>query len=1083
MRSKKLHFVGLALAALGVTANGASAEDVTISTATTTPITTADPNPGNVANPPPEQGDVTVAQGGSITVGANQTAITVNTANDVTVAAGGVLASNNANNSTAILVTGGQTSTIVNNGNINLVEDYTLADGDSDGDLDGGFANATSTGRFGIWVDAGGMVGNISSNAITVEGNNSAAIRLDGLLDGNLTVTGATNISGDNSHAFLIQGGPTEGVDGSVFLRGAVTVRGTDSTGLTLDAPIVNGGELRVNGTWVVTGFHTLVRPASDDNLDLDDLQNSGPAIAIHQSIAGGFTIEGIGVEDDLDDDDDGTDSESDDNLSASISGFGGEPTVLISAGAGTNLVLGPNVNTNFGFHNRGSIFAEGVYDGVNATAVRLEGLGGGTVTVAAMANDRAISAFAREADAIGVHIGAGADVTTFWNRLSLTSRSLSETAQDAHGILIDVGGTLQTIDNSGFLNAQVFGEIGAATAIRDLSGTLQTINNSGAIIAQVIPTDSDPSDDVFPVATGPIVAIDVSSAAQGVTINQTAPAVFNDDDGVDNDAAVLPATIIQGDILLGNFGDTINLHAGQILGDIDFAGGVDFMEIDNGAVFRGQITDDGTLDLNVIDGTLDLRGGNLTIDSATFGAEGVLGVLLSAVPAESTLITATNVTFAPGATISATVPVGLPVSDTITFLTAASMTGGSNVVGVIDGPGTSFLYNMAVQLGSPGNGDGLANSLELDFQIKTPAELGFNANQGTAFDPILEALRQDDSAAAAFAAIDNEFDFFDAYEDLMPSFSSAATELAATAIQQMQSATTNRLSATRLHDLDDVSVWAQEIAYGLTREPPTSQGQEFRGHGFGIAGGIDGPTNNGGLFGLSASFITSEQEEPGRPEGEISASFGQANAYYGTAMGPLDLDFVAGLGAGRMSSRRFVEIGDTFSALSEADWWSFEGHGAARVSAPMRLADWMIITPQAALTYVYLNEQGYEEEGGGAAIDYESDSVSSQRLWGDVGVELSGRFRMGARTTIAPRLYGGWRANMMDEEAERTFRVISTGDEFTLTDEGFGDGGALVGIGVDATNGYSTFTLGYEGEFGDQIERHSLNASVRFRF
>jgi uncharacterized protein with beta-barrel porin domain len=298
-----------------------------------------------------------------------------------------------------------------------------------------------------------------------------------------------------------------------------------------------------------------------------------------------------------------------------------------------------------------------------------------------------------------------------------------------------------------------------------------------------------------------------------------------------------------------------------------------------------------------------------------------------------------------------------------------------------------------------------------------------------------------------------------------------------------MQSATTNRLAATRLHDLDDVSVWAQEIAYGLTREPATFQGQEFRGHGFGLAGGIDGPTQNGGLFGLSASFIASEQEEPGRPEGEISASFGQANAYYGTAMGPLDLDFVAGLGAGRMSSRRFVEIGDAFTALSEADWWSFEGHGAARVSAPMRLAEWLVITPQTALTYVYLNEQGYEEEGGGAAIDYESDSVSSQRLWGDVGVELSGRFRMGSRTTIAPRLYGGWRANLIDEEAERTFRVISTGDEFTLTDEAYGDGGALVGIGVDATNGHSTFTLGYEGEFGDQIERHSLNASIRFRF
>ena len=45
------------------------------------------------------------------------------------------------------------------------------------------------------------------------------------------------------------------------------------------------------------------------------------------------------------------------------------------------------------------------------------------------------------------------------------------------------------------------------------------------------------------------------------------------------------------------------------------------------------------------------------------------------------------------------------------------------------------------------------------------------------------------------------------------------------------------------------------------------------------------------------------------------------------------------------------------------------------------------------------------------------------------------------------------------------------------------GDGGPLIGIGFDATNGYSTFSLGYEGEFSDQIERHSLNAAIRFRF
>jgi uncharacterized protein with beta-barrel porin domain len=440
------------------------------------------------------------------------------------------------------------------------------------------------------------------------------------------------------------------------------------------------------------------------------------------------------------------------------------------------------------------------------------------------------------------------------------------------------------------------------------------------------------------------------------------------------------------------------------------------------------------------------------------------------------------TVTFAAGAVVRPDVPEGL-VEATQEFLTANSMFGGSNVTGAITGEDTPFIYNLEISLTNPLAADGAANGLIASYELKSAADLGLTANQAAAFDPIIEALRLDDNASAAITGIDNAAEFADSYDDLMPSYASAAAEIATTAIQQMQSATSNRLASTRLQGLDEVSAWVQEIGYGLTREPPTANGQAFDGHGFGVAMGIDGPLDNGALFGLSASFIASEVEEQNRPEGEISASIGQANAYFGTALGPFDVDLIGGLGVGKMESRRFVEIGDSFSALSEADWWAFEGHGAVRVSAPMSLGSWLVLTPQAAVTYVVLNEQDYEEEGGGVAIDYIVDSVTSQRLWGDVGLELAGRLRTGARGILAPRLYAGYRANLMDEEAERTFQFVSGGDPFTLTDEGYGDGAPLVGLGLDYTNGYSTIALGYEGEFGDQIERHSLNVSVRFRF
>jgi hypothetical protein len=1076
MRINKLQLAGLAAVLVGASANGASAEPLVITGATTTPVETSDPVAGGLV----EAGNVTVNTGGSITVGAGQTAVTLDSNNTVT--NNGVISSLNANNTTGILVTGGVTGTITNTASITLTEDYTLTDTNADGDLDGGFASPASTGRFGIWVDSGGFTGNITNANINIEGNNSGGIRIDGLMTGDLVSTGLMSVYGDNSHGFLIQGGGASGIDGDVRLSGTINIFGTNSTGLTLNAPIINGGELSINGTWTVTGYHSTLRPLDVSNLDPDDLMQSGSAIAVHYSVAGGITIEGIGVENDPDDDGDAVTeaTDTDDNNTANVRVYGSAPAVWIAADPSADIVLGPTSAAGYGFHNRGQITAEGVYDGVISTALRIEGLGGSSVfTGNGIINDNTITSFAREADAYGVIFGQNADVPTLLNRQNIAGTTTSETAQTAYAVYIGAGANVQTIENSGLLRAQVFGEASDAVAVIDASGTLTTINNTGEISALIIPTDSDLTDDIVPVATGDRIAIDVSAALSSVTITQSATVPFTDDDAVDNDVNARPEPLINGDIRLGGFADTISLGAGSIIGDIEFDAGADIFNITNGAVYRGIISDSGgDLTLNITDGTLDLQGGQVNISAATFGADSVLGVVLSQTPANSTLVTASGqITFVAGAEILPVVPVGLPTSDTITFLVA---TGGfvdaANVLGVISGPGTSFLYNQEIVLAAP-------TEMALDFILKTPAELGLNNNQGIAFNPILDALRLNVDAATALAAIDNEFDFFDAYEDLMPSFSSSATELAATAIQQMQSATTNRLSATRLHDLDEVSVWAQEIAYGLNREPATFQGQEFRGHGFGLATGIDGPLANGGLFGLSASFITSEVEEPGRPEGEISATFGQVNAYYGTAVGAFDLDFVGGVGAGQMSSRRFVEIGDSFSALSEADWWAFEGHGAIRASLPMHMGDLITINPQSALTYVAMSEQGYTEDGGGTSIDYDVDDSFSQRLWADVGVEFSALLRMRGEAVVAPRLYAGYRANLIDEEAERTFRFVSGGSDFTLTDESLGDGGAIFGIGIDATNGYSTFTLGYEGEFGDQVERHSLNASIRFRF
>lgn len=861
-------------------AKEAAADDLTITTATTNPVATATANNNSAGN-------VNVNSGGSITVTAGQAAVTVNSPNNVAVNVGGQLLSNNADNTTGVLLNGGFTGNVDLLGNISLVEDFTITDTDNDGDFDGP-AYASGTTRRGIFLAGGNQTGNITLGAgsqLNVEGLNSTGVRLDGRLTGNLSTAGVLAITGDNSQGIWINGGAAAGVTGNVTVNGTVAIRGINAVGVQVSAPI--GGALSIGSQITTTAYHSTSRPttaAAVAALDADDLLQSGSSILVEANVGGGVIVRGTGLEDDVDDDGDGITEaagDTDDDLTASIANFSSAPALQIrpNATTPTNIVIGPTVS-GYGIVNRGSIISSAIYDGFSTTGIHIEGRGANTVTTAnGLLNDGLITTVSFDADTTGVYIGAGATVPSVVNRRAIDVRTTTENARASTGIWIAPNATVTTVTNTGTIQSQLFGEIGTAYAIRDQAGSVTTINNSGTIITQVQATDADPTDAIFPVVTGPSIAIDVSANTTGVTLNQVADTVFTDDDTVDDDLAARPAVQIFGQVLFGSGADTVNLMAGSIIGNMSFGAGLDRLNIDNGAIYTGKLSDsDGQLNINVINGSLGLAGGALNITTAHFGASSNLAVLLSGTPADSTVITATgNITFDAGSVITPVIPVGLPVSGTNIFLSAGSLTGASNVTRVITGAGAPFVYNLAIQT-VPGN----ANALQAAYTLKTPTQLGLDQNESAAFNPIIEALRTDNVASTAFASLETEAEFQDAYEDLLPNYSGAAAELAATSIQQMQSATTNRLAGARLRDDREVSAWAQEIGYGVNRDP-SSFGLAYRGYGFGFAGGIDGPLNNGALFGLSLAFVASEATQPGRSDGELASSLGQFDAYLGT--------------------------------------------------------------------------------------------------------------------------------------------------------------------------------------------------------
>jgi hypothetical protein len=1065
------------VAVLLAAAGGARAEEVTIGDDLTEPVRTSTIDSG-------APGDLVIGEDGSITVDSGA-AVTVDSDNSARNE--GSIATEDANDTTGISIEGGHSGVVNNSGVISLTEDHALEDADDDGDYDGDYAIGSN--RFGMILSgAAAFSGDIvNEGSITVEGEDSAGVRIEASLDGDLSSTGSISVVGDRSVGIDINAN----ISGDVR-TGSVSATGEGVVGIDVAASI--GGGLFVSGATTANGFHSTYHPTDEDAiaaLDPDDLLIAGPALGVHADVAGGVTIVGVGVEDDDDDDGDGVledvdgdgvvdeEDDEDDDLTGSVAVYGPSPALWVApdAASGADIALGA-ARDGFGLVNRGSVSAYGVYDGFAATGVLVEGVAGAEVSTAGgVLNDGSISVTTFEANSTAIAIGAGASAPTIRNRGTIASTSDSDGADSAFGVRIDAGAAVSTFENSGEIVATLYGETGDAVAFSDASGGVATILNTGSILTYNIATDEDEEDGVTPVAAGSTIAFDLTASTSGVLLRQSSDISFTDDDSTDDDEDARPSVQILGDIRFGSGADALEALAGVVAGDISFGIGADTLLIDGQAEVYGVVSDsDGLLAIDVRDGVLGLLGGALDFTEAHFGANAILGVTLSTDASASTMLNGGIVAFDSGASILPVIPDGLPEDGAIVFLHAGSLVGAENVTGTIVREGVPWLYNVEVRTTANDS-----NALEAAYAVKSPEDLGLDRNETAAFAQVLAALRRDDDAAEGFSTLDSAEEFFDAYDDLLPNFASGAAELAGTAIDQGQRAASTRLARARAGRIDYDSAWLQEIAFGVTRTPETD-GVAYGGWGFGFAAGFDAPLENGMLLGLSAAFTGIEVEQDQSDHNVIASNFGQLSAYLGASYGPLDLDFVGGFGLGRMSSRRDVDFAGAFSASAEAAWWAYEAHASTRAAMPVQIAPWLSVTPNLGLSYVTLAEPGYEEEGGGAAIDLVIDGTTSQRLWGDAGIVIASAIDDGA-IDFAPQLSLGWRTNLIDEVAQRTVRFASGGESFVLTDEALGEGGPVIGFALNAGNAFTTFSFSYEGEFSESLERQSINAALRFKF
>ncbi|MCI4589769.1 autotransporter domain-containing protein [Sphingobium sp. BYY-5] len=1039
-----------------------AAADTTIGTATTTAVKTSTIASGAADN-------LIISSAGSITL-TSGTAVTVDSSNSVSNA--GTITINDADNVTGILVAPGTTGAITNSGTITLTENYTATDTDSDGDLDGPFAKGT--GKNAIWVQSGAAhVGNIDhSGTISIEGNQSAGIRLDSTLTGNLSTSGTTSVIGDNSYGVL-----ANDISGNATLRGTTTVTGANSIGAALLGDV--GGTLKIQGAITSTGYRYTTRPTDVSKLDADDLLQGGSAIVIAGNVAGGviFDIPPTLSDTDTDVDDDGlTDST---EGSAAVVTYGSAAAVQVGA-ADANTVIGAVTgdSSGYGLIVKGGIAGYGIYDGVNANGLVVGGLGGNVDIAKGILVSGTVAAVSYDSNATGLRLGSGASAGTVEVNGTVGATGASKSGTAARGLVIDSGATVGNIKVGGTIVATALdNKNGTAIAILDSSGTVSSLSNTGTISASGGVTN---------------VAIDLSANSSGITLTQARA------------SSTASAPKITGDILLGAGNDAVTVSAGSITGNISFGAGDDSLSLSGTSSLTGNVafgTGNASLSLAdsaAITGGVDFGGGNGTLTlggtsslSGAISNGGGMAVVLNGGTLNATntgSVSLASLSASATSTIGVTINAATGAHTTYDVAGAASFASGSEVrvnLAQVGGSAGDYVIVRAGSLsGAPvldtetllpymfkGSvaSDSSAGTVTLSVAAKSVSELGLTGSLARAYPAIFNALDNDSEIANAYLGITDGSTLNANLRQMLPDHAGGTFE----AVTAGSRATARILSDPNgIYRTKDgrLGFWLQQVAFGSAKSVGSTASYDITGWGAG--GGAEYLTDLG-AFGGSLAYIHGSDSSGGSNNAVDSDQYELA-AHWRGQWGPL-LAF-ARLSAATInfSGTRHFENGDV-TRTANGKWNGRLYSATAGASYQFQMGRFGL-RPAVGIDYYRLKEDGYAETGGGDAFNltvlgrtsdettangtvtagYDFGSLNPEEGW--LRLELEGGRR---------QIVGGSLGN--------TTAYFKGGDQFTLVSEertsGWTGRARLYG-------GTESFRIG--GEVGAEEQQNHVALSFR---
>ena len=903
---------------------------------------------------------------------------------------------------------------------------------------------------------------------------------------GNLNVSGNIKILGDNSVG--VRAGD---VSGNVILRtGTIEVQGGNSAGVSLNGDI--GGALVIQNTIQNTGYRYTQAPADPSKLDADDLLQGGSALVVAGDVGGGILFDAKPKDNDTadtDEDDDGIADASE--TTATILTVGAAPAVQVgSSTEATNIGAVAN-SGGLGIVVKGSITGGGVYKGVAGNGMVIGGLGHAVNVAGGMSVSGSIVASANEGTATALRVGSGATVPVIEVSGILSASGGGTASTGSRTILIDAGGTVNTLRNTGTIRAIRAGPDGTATAVLDNSGTLSLIENSGTLGILEATSLGDKA-----------IAIDLRANNSGATVRQlavttgTAPTIIgqvlfgagNDtldvaDGGVtgaakfgagNNSLSLSGDAVMNGAVTFGGGSDTMQLGGTSALfGDVDFGGGVDSLALAGTSSLTGQLLNSAGLAVNLGAGTkLNTTNlGTVNLASLNTGAGSSLGLTIDTATNSSTLFDVSGAAdFGTGTMLDITLVSLANVEGTYKVLEAGTLTGAGNLVASTES--IPFIFDSSLVTTTP-------NEVSVTIRQKTAEELGINASEDSVLDAVLNAADADDLIAGVFLGVDDSESLQDALQQMLPDHAGGAFETATRGTRL-----TNRIMTDPKAPLvrrGTLGFWMQQVAWGGSKAIGATSSYDLSG--WGATGGVETTLGSLGSVGLSLGYLAGKDGK-GIGDNELVSSQYEGGLYWRGALGPIRAFARTTYGTLDFEGSRFftAEVdGSTLSRQADGEWKGRMYSASAGLTYDARVGP-LWVRPTASIEYLSVKEKGYTESGGGEAFDLTVDSRKSSEAAVNATVALGYDIIRADDiddTFVRVELEAGRRQILNTEIGETTAR-FGDGAPFTLESEerksSWIGAGRVIGGGAG---------LALSGEIGaeEQQEEMSLGGRLGLQF